>query len=137
MDRPKREAQLNALDGILANLPDASVDSLRAAVELQVVQYYATVRHYVALRLTILDDIGWVMLMNPGTLIRLVEIGDQHKERLIRDIHDGTLTDQFEIPTAIRGAGKSRQENNKTVAVVGCVRVAASKPHGPAVGKRI
>ena len=60
------------------------------------------VRHYVALRLSILDDIGWIMLMNPGTLIRLAEIGDQHKEILIRDVFNGTLTDQFEIPDSIR-----------------------------------
>ena len=62
------------------------------------------VRHYVALRLSILDDIGWIMLMNPGTLIRLAEIGDQHKETLIRDVFNGTLTDHFEIPQAIRTA---------------------------------
>ena len=65
------------------------------------------VRHYTALRLTILDDIGWIMLMNPGTLIRLAEIGDQNKECLIRDVRDGTLSKQFEIPESIR-AGLAR-----------------------------
>ena len=65
-----------------------------------------SVRHYVALRLSILDDIGWIMLMNPGTLIRLAEIGDQHHERLIRDVRDGTITDHFEIPEPIRVALK-------------------------------
>ena len=60
------------------------------------------VRHYVALRICILDAIGWIMLMNPGTLIRLAEIGDQQKDQLIRDVHDGTLSEQLEIPPEIR-----------------------------------
>jgi hypothetical protein len=60
------------------------------------------VRHYAALRLSILDEIGWIMLMNPGTLIRLAEIGDQHKELLIRDVSNGTISDYFEIPDSIR-----------------------------------
>lgn len=62
------------------------------------------VRHYVALRIGILQDIGWIMLMNPGTLIRLAEIGDVHKEELIRDVFDGTLSARFEIPPSIRDA---------------------------------
>jgi len=63
-------------------------------------------RHYAALRLCILDDIGWIMLMNPGTLIRLAEIGDQNSEVLIRDVTEGTLTTKFEIPARIRGVLK-------------------------------
>ncbi len=59
-------------------------------------------RHYVALRLTLLEDVGWILLMNPGTLIRLAEIGDTHSDTLLRDISDGTLTDMFDIPSHIR-----------------------------------
>lgn len=59
-------------------------------------------RHYVALRLSILADVGWILLMNPGTLIRLAEIGDVHTDDLIRDIRDGRLTDIFEISKPIR-----------------------------------
>lgn len=59
-------------------------------------------RHYVALRLSIMRDVGWILLMNPGTLIRLAEIGDTHSETLIRDVSDGTLTRKFDIPDPIR-----------------------------------
>lgn len=59
-------------------------------------------RYYAAIRLSILDRIGWIILMNPGTLIRLAEIGDENRDQLIRDIHDGTLSDQMEIPQKIR-----------------------------------
>ena len=61
-------------------------------------------RHYAALRLCITDDIGWIILMNPGSLIRLAEIGDQNKASLIRDVIEGTLTKDFEIPAPIREA---------------------------------
>jgi hypothetical protein len=59
-------------------------------------------RHYTALRLSITDNIGWIILMNPGTLLRLAEIGNQHKDELIRDVRDGTLTRAFDIPEPIR-----------------------------------
>lgn len=61
-------------------------------------------RHYVALRLSIAEDVGWILLMNPGTLIRLAEIGDTHADLLLRDLTDGTLTQQFEIPEHVRSA---------------------------------
>lgn len=59
-------------------------------------------RHYVALRLSILQDVGWVLLMNPGSAIRLAEVGDLHKDQLLKDISDGTLTNTFDIPDVIR-----------------------------------
>lgn len=61
-------------------------------------------RHYVALRLSILSDVGWILLMNPGTLIRLAEIGSTHADTLLKDLQDGTLTREFEIPEDIRDA---------------------------------
>ena len=65
-------------------------------------------RYYTALRLCILDDVGWIILMNPGTMIRLAQIGDEHSDELIRDIHDGTLTTKLDIPSEIRERLRSR-----------------------------
>jgi len=59
-------------------------------------------RHYIVLRLTILENVGWILLMNPGTMIRLAEIGDTYSDRLLKDIAEGTLTDQFDIPENVR-----------------------------------
>lgn len=59
-------------------------------------------RYYTALRLCILQDVGWIVLMNPGTIIRLAQVGHEHRESLIRDIHDGTLSSAFDIPQATR-----------------------------------
>lgn len=60
------------------------------------------VRHYVALRLSITADVGWILLMNPGTLIRLAEIGDTNSDTLLKDVADGTLSNRFDMPEPIR-----------------------------------
>lgn len=59
-------------------------------------------RHYTALRLSIVENIGWIILMNPGSLIRLAEIGNEFKESLIRDVTHGTLSNEMNIPTTTR-----------------------------------
>ena len=43
-----------------------------------------------------------IIAANPSTLVNLARFGDQEKETLIRDIHDGTLSDRFDIPAAVR-----------------------------------
>ncbi|MGH7128785.1 MAG: GH3 family domain-containing protein, partial [Planctomycetaceae bacterium] len=50
-------------------------------------------RLYVTLRLALADpDAGMIITANPSTLIHLAERADRDRERLIRDIHDGTLS---------------------------------------------
>jgi hypothetical protein len=65
-------------------------------------------RYYTALRLSITQRVGWIVLMNPGTLIRMAEIGDQFREDLLHDLRDGTLTNRFEVPGEVRRALASR-----------------------------
>ncbi|MBX3443106.1 MAG: GH3 auxin-responsive promoter family protein [Planctomyces sp.] len=59
-------------------------------------------RYYTALRLSIVQRIGWIVLMNPGTLIMMAELGNEHRERLIRDVRDGSLSPDFDVPGPIR-----------------------------------
>ena len=59
-------------------------------------------RHYTALRLSIVENIGWIILMNPGSLIRLADIGNEFKESLIRDVTHGTLSQELNIPATTR-----------------------------------
>jgi GH3 auxin-responsive promoter len=61
-------------------------------------------RYYATLRLSIVESIGLIVLMNPGNLLRLAQLGDEHRESLIRDIRDGTLSTVYEIPDAIRAS---------------------------------
>ncbi len=61
-------------------------------------------RYYAALRLSVLQDVGWIILMNPGTLVRLAQISNDYAQTLVRDLADGTLTTEFEFPAAVREA---------------------------------
>jgi hypothetical protein len=70
-------------------------------------------RYYTALRLCILQRVGWIILMNPGTMIRLAQVGNEFAELLIRDIREGTLSDKFDVPQSLRErlAHKFSQKN--------------------------
>jgi len=74
-------------------------------------------RYYTALRLSIAQRVGWIVLMNPGTLIRMAEIGDEFKDLLLKDLRDGTLTDRFDIPADVRASLHSRIVRQRTATV--------------------
>jgi hypothetical protein len=59
-------------------------------------------RLYTMLRLSVAERISLIALINPGSVLRLAQFGDEHRESLIRDIRDGTLSTAYEIPAAIR-----------------------------------
>lgn len=61
-------------------------------------------KYYLAMRLSVPKNVGLVIAANPSTLINLARAGDRDKESLIRDIHDGTLTDKYAIPEHVRAA---------------------------------
>ncbi|QDU37427.1 GH3 auxin-responsive promoter [Maioricimonas rarisocia] len=69
-------------------------------------------KYYAALRFALADrHIGLLMTANPSTLVHLAQLADRHKESLIRDIHDGTLS-RFEDaagPAALQLARKARR----------------------------
>lgn len=48
-------------------------------------------RYFAALRLSIAKRVSIASTPNPSTLVRLAEVGNQYKERIIRAIHDGNL----------------------------------------------
>ena len=97
-----------------AGIPISMVSALVARYQNPVVRHFyaipnevpeirdATARYYTILRLCIGQRIGLIVLMNPGTLLRLAELGNEYRESLIRDVHDGTLAAQFDIPDEIR-----------------------------------
>lgn len=59
-------------------------------------------RYYATLRLALPEWISLIVLMNPGSLIRLAELGNEHRAALIKDIHDGSLSTAYDIPAPIR-----------------------------------
>jgi hypothetical protein len=60
-------------------------------------------RYYALMRLGAGRDVAFAVTANPATLIRLAEVANEHSEALIRDVHDGTLSDA-QVPDArLRG----------------------------------
>jgi hypothetical protein len=51
-----------------------------------------TARFYTILRYSIEHDVAFITTANPSSTIKLIEVGQAHTERLIRDIADGTYT---------------------------------------------
>lgn len=65
-------------------------------------------KYYLALRLSAHRSVGMIIAANPSTLINLARAGDQEKETLIRDFHDGTLSERFAIPQDVRKSLENR-----------------------------
>lgn len=70
---------------------------------------------YTVLRLSLPRHVGMIIAANPSTLLNLARAGDQEKEALIRDIHDGTLSARFDIPADVRTAlaGRLRPDRRR------------------------
>ncbi len=65
-------------------------------------------KNYLALRLSAPRKVGMIIAANPSTLVNMARGGDQEKETLIRDIHDGTLSAKFDIAPEVRAAVQNR-----------------------------
>jgi hypothetical protein len=58
-------------------------------------------KYYLAWRLGLVRDTGIIMTANPSTVVNMSLFGDQHRQSLIRDIHDGTINPAFPVPEGI------------------------------------
>jgi hypothetical protein len=97
-------------------VPCGAVTGLTAAAQKRIVRWVYCVptcvgrvkdpaaKNYLVLRLSLPKQVGMVITANPSTLISLARAGDQDKERLIRDLHDGTLDSRLDVPTEVRTA---------------------------------
>jgi hypothetical protein len=65
-------------------------------------------KYYTVMRLALRKPVGMFVAANPSTMISLARAADAHKERLIRDVHDGTLDARLELPGAVREAVRAR-----------------------------
>lgn len=97
-------------------IPCGAVTGLTAQMQMRIVRFLYCVpgivgkvkdpaaKYYLALRLSIPRKVGMIIAANPSTMISMARAGDLEKESLIRDIHDGTLNAQFDIPAEVRSA---------------------------------
>ena len=58
-------------------------------------------KHYLAWRLSLTRDMGMWVSPNPSTVVQMARFGEQHCAELIRDVHDGTIAADYQIPRAI------------------------------------
>jgi len=70
-----------------------------------------TARSYTAMRLAIEKDVGVFFTAASSTALRCAEVAEQYQHLLIRDIADGTLCREFEIPDSIHKQLKNRLGN--------------------------
>jgi hypothetical protein len=63
----------------------------------------ANARRYMALRLSIQSPkVGMIITANPSTLVEFARLADRRKDSLIRDLYDGSLADDVQIPAEVR-----------------------------------
>jgi hypothetical protein len=59
-------------------------------------------KYYTILRLALVNPVGLICTVTPANLMRLATTGNDHRESLIRDIHDGTLRSDLDLPPGLR-----------------------------------
>ncbi|HEV3386359.1 MAG TPA: GH3 auxin-responsive promoter family protein, partial [Gemmata sp.] len=62
----------------------------------------AKARYYVALRFSMARNVSQFMAANPSTLVQFARTLDAEKESLLRDLRNGTLRSDLDIPTEVR-----------------------------------
>jgi hypothetical protein len=103
-----------------AGIPCGAVSGLTASMQHRVIRFLycvppcvgkvkdARAKYYIALRLSLPRQVAMLVSANPSTLINLARLGDREKESLIRDLADGTLSADLDIPPAVRAALRGR-----------------------------
>jgi hypothetical protein len=61
-------------------------------------------KYYALLRLGLADEVTFLGTANPSSILMLAEMADRFADSLIRDIHDGGLSEKFEVSPEIRKA---------------------------------
>jgi hypothetical protein len=94
--------------------PCGAISGLMAATQKRLVRRYyvvppeiayvsdAAARYYSVLRFSIATNAAFVVTASPATQLRLAKIGDEKAQCLIRDVRDGTIAHEFEIPADVR-----------------------------------
>ncbi len=91
-------------------LPCGAISGLMAKMQLRIVRRKYIVpteatqipdpvsKYYTTLRCGVEGDVSLITTANPSSTIRLIEIGQQYAEQLIKDVADGTLTPPVALP---------------------------------------
>ncbi|MFQ5430744.1 MAG: GH3 auxin-responsive promoter family protein [Phycisphaerae bacterium] len=103
-----------------SGVPCGAITGLLAATQKRLVRQYYTsplevsrivdsrAKYYTIMRMAIPKDVAWAVTANPATLLLLAKTADEHRESIIRDIHDGTLRADLPIEDDIRQSIEQR-----------------------------
>jgi hypothetical protein len=61
-------------------------------------------KYYVIMRIALASDVTFLATANPSSILKMCEKANEFGERIIQDIHDGTLADDLPIESRIRAA---------------------------------
>ena len=103
-------------------VPCGAISGLLAATQKGIVRrmYVAPLRaadisdplakYYTILRCGVGRDVSIITTANPSSTIRIIEVGQAHAERLIRDVADGTISPPGGLPAAMQGRLRFRRD---------------------------
>ena len=69
-------------------------------------------KYYAIMRFAIEQRVSLVATPNPSTILRLITTADRYRDRLIKDIHDGALSREFDISEVVREEVKAQLKPN-------------------------
>jgi hypothetical protein len=69
-------------------------------------------KYYVIMRLALAQEVTFIGTPNPSTILRLVEVADNNKYEIIRDIRDGTISEYWHIPADVRQKLEAHLQTN-------------------------
>ena len=107
-----------------AGIPCGNLSGYTAVVQKKIIKWLYTVppsigkikdstaRYYLALRCSIARPCSMLLAANPSTLLMMARMMDQYKEPLLRDIHDGTLKADLDMPSELRAAFAGKLKAN-------------------------
>jgi len=67
-------------------------------------------KYYTLLRLAAGQNISCIATVNPSTIVLLADRLAKHAEAIIRDVRDGSLSPDFDVPTSIRASLRLRPD---------------------------
>jgi hypothetical protein len=78
-------------------------------------------KYYALLRVAAGQDITCIVTPNPSTIVLLGDRLAQHAERIVRDVHDGSLSTEFDIPPHIGKSMRLRPDRGRARELEGAV----------------
>src|SRR5262245_53098956 len=109
-----------------AGIPCGSISGFSANIQKRIIRRLycvpactgrikdAAARTYVALRFSLPRGVGMLLAANPSSLVQLARNADLFKSDLIKDIADGTLKRDLDIPAVIRTELEGRLKRSPT-----------------------